>query len=57
MEQLDPAPEAAQTRFAIEVECKVALTDADLRYLEHEFKRRLHAALVQKFASIEFKRS
>jgi hypothetical protein len=44
-------------RFVVEVQCKVPLSDADMRFLEADIKRRLNIALVQKFASVNFKRS
>jgi hypothetical protein len=52
-----PLGNVMQTRFVVTVECKMALSDADLRFLEADIKRRLQIALVQKFASVDFKRS
>jgi hypothetical protein len=45
-----------ETKIVITVQCKVPLSEADIQWLQADMQRRLLAALVQKIASIEFKR-
>jgi hypothetical protein len=45
-----------ETRLVITVACKVPLSDADVRFLQIDMATRLQATLVQKIASVEFKR-
>lgn len=44
------------TRVVITVDCKVPLSEADLRFLELDVASRLQTTLVQKFASVIFER-
>lgn len=45
-----------ETKIIITVNCKAPLTEADVRWLQLDVTRRLETTLVQKLASISFKK-